>query len=212
LSAALDSGFDGGLEWHRRKGEVAMALKFGFRWVCSGWILALAGMVGLASCGGSVSQTVPPPPQVTVTVAPQLAAVAATTQTQQFTATVTGTTTSAVSWSVDTIENGNATVGAISSGGLYTPPAAAGMHTVTASSIANSIYSGSASVAVTNLAGVFTYHNDLSRDGANTQEYALTNTTVTTASFGKLFSCPRGWRSLHPTAVGAGAQHRRRNA
>jgi hypothetical protein len=127
---------------------------------------------------------------VTVTVAPQLAAVAATTQTQQFTATVTGATTSDVIWSVDTIENGNATVGTISSGGLYTPPAAAGMHTVRASSIANSMDSGSASVAVTNLPGVFTYHNDLSRDGANTQEYALTTTTVTTASFGKLFSCP----------------------
>jgi hypothetical protein len=161
-----------------------------FTWTWFGWILALAGIVGLASCGGSVSQTVPPPPNVTVTVSPQLAAVAATTQTQQFTATVTGSTTTDVTWSVDTTENGNATVGTISSSGLYTPPAAAGMHTVTASSIANSIDSGSATVAVTNLAGVFTYHNDLSRDGANTQEYALTATTVTTASFGKLFSCP----------------------
>ena len=167
-----------------------MALKFRFRCGCFGWILAIGGIVGLASCGGSVSQTVPPPPNVTVTVAPQLAAVAATTQTQQFTATVTGATTSDVIWSVDTIESGNATVGTINSGGLYTPPAAAGMHTVTASSIANSMDSGSASVAVTNLPGVFTYHNDLSRDGANTQEYALTTTTVTTASFGKLFSCP----------------------
>jgi hypothetical protein len=161
-----------------------------FSWTWFGWILATAGIVGLTSCGGSVSQTVPPPPKVTVTVSPQLAAVAATTQTQQFTATVTGSTTTDVTWSVDSIENGNATLGTISSSGLYTPPAAAGMHTVTASSIADSIDSGSATVAVTNLPGVFTYHNDLSRDGANTQEYALTTTTVTTASFGKLFSCP----------------------
>src|SRR3984957_14814271 len=91
-----------------------------------------------------------------------LAAVAATPQTQQFPATGTGATASDVIWSVDTIENGNSTVGTISSGGLYTPPAAAGMHTVRASSIANSMDSGSASVAVTNLPGVFTYHNDLS--------------------------------------------------
>ena len=42
---------------------------------------------------------------------------------------------------------------------------------------------------MTNLAGVLTYHNDLSRDGANTQEYALTTATVGTATFGKLFSC-----------------------
>jgi hypothetical protein len=37
--------------------------------------------------------------------------------------------------------------------------------------------------------GVYTYHNDLSRDGVNAQEYALTPATVNTATFGKLFSC-----------------------
>jgi hypothetical protein len=50
--------------------------------------------------------------------------------------------------------------------------------------------SASATIGVTDLAGVFTYHNDLSRDGVNAQEYALTPTTVATAAFGKLFSCP----------------------
>jgi hypothetical protein len=167
-----------------------MAPRFRFRGVCF-VSLALAGILGLTNCGGSSTTiTVPPPPNVTVTVAPQLAAVAATTQTQQFTATVTGSTNTDVIWSVDTVENGNATVGTISAGGLYTPPAESGMHTVTASSVANSIDSGSANVAVTDLPGVFTYHNDLSRDGANTREYALTSSTVTTANFGKLFSCP----------------------
>jgi hypothetical protein len=34
-----------------------------------------------------------------------------------------------------------------------------------------------------------TYHNNLSRDGTNTKEYALTTSNVTTATFGKLFSC-----------------------
>jgi hypothetical protein len=42
---------------------------------------------------------------------------------------------------------------------------------------------------VTDLAGIYTYHNDLSRDGANTQEYALNTSSVSTTSFGKLFSC-----------------------
>ena len=42
---------------------------------------------------------------------------------------------------------------------------------------------------MTNLAGVFTYHNDLSRDGSNPSEYALTTANVTAATFGKLFSC-----------------------
>jgi hypothetical protein len=167
-----------------------MTSRFRFRGVCF-VSLTLAGIAGLTNCGGNSAPitTVPPPPNVTVTVAPQLAAVVATTQIQQFTATVTGSSTTDVSWSVDTIASGNATVGTISASGLYTPPAAGGLHTVTASSTANSIDSGSASVAVTDLPGVFTYHNDLSRDGANTQEYALSSSTVTTSSFGKLFSC-----------------------
>jgi hypothetical protein len=42
---------------------------------------------------------------------------------------------------------------------------------------------------VTDLAGVLTYHNDLSRDGANIQEYLLTTSNVDQTTFGKLFSC-----------------------
>ena len=33
-------------------------------------------------------------------------------------------------------------------------------------------------VGVTNLAGVFTYHNDVARDGVNNREYALTPANV----------------------------------
>ena len=44
--------------------------------------------------------------------------------------------------------------------------------------------------AVTDLAGVFTYHNDKARTGLNSREFALTPATVITATFGKLFSCP----------------------
>jgi len=46
-----------------------------------------------------------------------------------------------------------------------------------------------ATIGVTDLAGVYTYHNDLSRDGANTSEYALTTANVNSSTFGKLFSC-----------------------
>jgi len=105
-----------------------------------------------------------------------------TTQTQQFIASVGG-----VTWSVDNVIGGNSTVGTITSNGLYTPPAKAGIHTITASSGGSS---GAAHIAVTDLAGVLTYHNDPSRDGVNFREYALSASTVTTATFGKLFSCP----------------------
>ena len=124
---------------------------------------------------------------VPVSITPQLAAVVVTTQTQQFTPWVTAGGN--VTWSVDAVAGGDATVGTISATGVYTPPSTAGTHIVTATSVANSANSASATVAVTDLAGVFTHHNDLSRDGANTQEYGLTPSTVNTNTFGKLFSC-----------------------
>ncbi len=157
--------------------------------------VALGLTLGFAGCGGGSGTPVStPPPNVTVRVSPSLAAVVAATaalsaQTQQFIAMVTGTSNSAVTWSVDGVAGGNTAVGTISSIGIFTPPSTAGTHTVTATSVANSLSSATAGVAVTDLAGVFTHHNDGSRDGANTQEYALTSTNVTTSTFGKLFSC-----------------------
>ncbi len=131
-----------------------------------------------------------PATKVIVTVSPALAAVVVTTQPQQFTATVTGNANTSVTWSVNKVVGGNSTVGTITAGGLYTPPATGGNRTITATSVAVTTASGKATVSVTALAGVFTYHNDISRDGWNPQEGALTPTTVTTATFGKLFSCP----------------------
>ena len=135
---------------------------------------------GVASAGAAFTV-------VPVSITPQLAEVVVTTQTQQYTPWVTSG--GGITWSVDGVAGGDATVGTISATGLYTPPATAGTHSVTATSVANSANSASATVAVTDLAGVFTHHNDLSRDGANTQEYALTSSTVNTTTFGKLFSC-----------------------
>ncbi len=129
-------------------------------------------------------------PSVSVALSPTLAAVVTSTQTQTFTATVTGNVSDlSLNWSVDGVAGGNATTGTISPSGVYTPPAAAETHTVTASSVVEPSSSASASIAVTDLAGVLTYHNDLARDGANTQEYALSSSTVTPATFGKLFAC-----------------------
>jgi hypothetical protein len=121
-------------------------------------------------------------------VSPKLASVVVSTQAQVFTATVTGTST-AVTWAVDGTVGGSAAAGTITPAGIYTPPAAAGMHTILATSAADSTKSDSAKIAVTDLAGVFTYHNDVARDGANTQELALTPATVSTTTFGKRFFC-----------------------
>jgi hypothetical protein len=71
----------------------------------------------------------------------------------------------------------------------YRPPSTPGTYTITATSVTNIAVSASLTLGVTDLSGVFTYHNDLSRDGVNPKEYALTPANVNTGSFGKLFSC-----------------------
>jgi len=72
----------------------------------------------------------------------------------------------------------------------YIAPAAAGSYSVVATSVTDVTKSASSSFSVTDLSGVLTYHNNLSRDGTNSHEFALTTGNVATATFGKLFSCP----------------------
>jgi len=71
----------------------------------------------------------------------------------------------------------------------YVAPATAGVYAITATSVADVTVSAAATVGVTDLPGVLTYHNNLSRDGTNTREYVLTPAGVTAATFGKLFAC-----------------------
>ena len=85
---------------------------------------------------------------VRVTVAPQSACIEPS-QTEQFTATVSNTSNTAVNWFVDGTQNGTSTGGTISTGGLYTAPSATGTHTVKAVSQANTNDSGSTTIMVT---------------------------------------------------------------
>lgn len=72
-----------------------------------------------AGCGGDKKDTTPT--GVTVTISPTNPSVAGAT-TQQFTATVTGSTNTAVTWQVNGVTGGDATNGTISTTGLYTAP------------------------------------------------------------------------------------------
>lgn len=98
---------------------------------------------------------------------------------QQFTASGSG-----VTWSVDGVAGGNSSVGSITAAGLYTPPTAAGTHTVTATS--GGSLSGNATVYISTYPGTFTYHNDNFRTGQNVNETVLTPLNVTQTQFGKL--------------------------
>jgi len=107
--------------------------------------IAVSALLLLASCGSESKDPVTPPPAVAVTVSGPSTAIAAGS-TFQFSASVTGTTNSAVTWSVDRI--GNTNIGTITVGGLYTAPFASGPFTVRATSVADVSRSGTAVVFV----------------------------------------------------------------
>src|SRR5580658_8971838 len=107
--------------------------------------LTIAASFGLWGCSGSsTSSPAPTPPSlISVTVTPSKVTVLRD-GTQAFTAKVSGTTNTAVTWSVQESPGGT-----IDSAGLYTPPQnEAGTFDVVATSQANSAAVGTAEVIV----------------------------------------------------------------
>ncbi|HXM96826.1 MAG TPA: hypothetical protein VOA64_21625 [Candidatus Dormibacteraeota bacterium] len=124
------------------------------------------------------------PTNITVSISP-LRGGLTVSQTLDFTANVANDVGNAgVKWST----TGGTFSGQNTTSATLVAPNAAGVFTITATSLVDSSKSASAQIGVTDLAGVTTYHNDLARDGVNAKEYALTPANVSTA-FGKLFSC-----------------------
>jgi hypothetical protein len=94
-------------------------------------LLILFSAAFTVGCAGSTGGTVatspvapppPPPPSVTVAIAPSTAPLLLGNA-QTFTATVTGTTNTTVSWSVNGVAGGNPAIGTITAAGVYTAPA-----------------------------------------------------------------------------------------
>jgi hypothetical protein len=121
------------------------------------------------------------PPPIAVSISP-VSALLSTGGKQQFTATVTGTTNTAVTWS--------ATGGTISSSGFYTAPGTASTYTVTATSVADASKSASATVTVTtSAAGVSISPVSALLSTGGTQQFTATvtgttNTAVTWSATG----------------------------
>ncbi len=115
--------------------------------------LLTAGACTLGCGGGGVGPVAPPPPpppSISVSVAPSSASVLLGL-TQQFTASVTGTSNTAVTWLVNGVPGGNSALGTIDTQGKYTAPSnlpsSAAMQ-ITAKSQADTSKSGSAQLTL----------------------------------------------------------------
>src|SRR5438067_885097 len=114
----------------------------------AGATLLLFSVAGIG-CGGGSST-------VAVTITPTTATVKLQA-TQQFTTTVTGNSDTDVTWSVNSVTGGNATVGTVTTQGLYTAPANAlnsSSVSVTATSVADTSKYASATVTISSGATV----------------------------------------------------------
>jgi hypothetical protein len=107
----------------------------------------------------TITPATPPPPVITVTISPASATVRPG-QTHQFTATVTGSSNKSVTWRVNGIAGGNATLGTISAKGVFKAPAKApSPDVVTVSAVAAADGKTNASATVTIAAGAAVHAN-----------------------------------------------------
>ncbi len=106
----------------------------------------------LAGCGGgSGAPTAQAASPTAISISPSSATVDVGT-TRQYTVTMNGTTDNSVSWSVNNVQGGDASIGTISSTGLFTAPTTTPndpAETITAVSYADPTKSASAGVTVT---------------------------------------------------------------
>jgi hypothetical protein len=127
--------------------ERAAELDRRWRWSVAGaWQLVVVLAMGLGGCAGTTGSTGskqnPPPTNsgVSVSISPTSASLQIGSP-QQFSATVTGSSNTSVTWT--------ATGGTISTGGLYTAGNSAGSYSVTATSAADTSKDATAPVTIT---------------------------------------------------------------
>lgn len=118
-------------------------------WLVLALVLVHVSCTGTTKSGGGSTT---PPAQIAVSVTPTAANVRAAAG-QPFSAAVTGTTNQSVTWSVNGVVGGNATVGLITNAGLYTAPTVLpnpNTITISATSAADSSARGTSDVTLWN--------------------------------------------------------------
>ena len=143
-------------------------------------LLLLSDLMSFVGCNsGSPKVATPAPQSITVSVSPATANIRAGAS-LAFSATVTGTSNTAVSWSVNSTTGGSSAVGTINPSGSYTAPAtlpSPNTITITATSSADSTKSSSSAVTLLNPTPVLT---GISPASTNLGGFTL---TVTGSSF-----------------------------
>lgn len=148
---------------------------------CVGLLAIASGCGGGSSKSSSGSTTTDP---VTISVTPQTVTVPVSTS-QQFSATVSNSSNTSVTWQVNGTTGGSTTYGVISTSGLYTAPATVPSGTVTVTAVAQADTSKTASATVT-------------VSSANTLTVTPTQTTVP-AGGQQTFSAKLGDQSVAAT-------------
>ena len=164
-------------------------------------ILGILSLI-LISCGGGSAPPNPPsdPSAVTVSVSPSSASLQinfTTQSSQQFLATVTNATNLSVTWQVNGVTGGNASVGTITPSGLYYTPAAVPSPnpvTVTAVSVADPTKSASASVTIMPPVAVSISPATSNVQFGGTQQFTATvqNNSNTAVTWQVIYSTPLG--------------------
>ncbi len=114
-------------------------------------VTAISDANGTTSGSALVTIAASSAPGISVSTSRSGVTVVYTTNTQAFTATVTGESNTAVNWAVNGVAGGNATIGTIDTTGLYTAPSAVpspALVTITAVSQADSTVSGSYPITI----------------------------------------------------------------
>jgi hypothetical protein len=133
--------------WNSSDTTIATIASSGLATSLKAGSVTITGTLQTVNGSTSLGVSAPPPPQVSVSILPISVNVAAGGS-QQFSASVTGSTNTAVAWEVSGIAGGNASVGTISATGLYTAPMSAGTIIVSAVAQANQSDSGMANVSI----------------------------------------------------------------
>lgn len=151
-------------------------------------LLLVASFLGCAGLVGSGSAQLPPS-TVSVTVAPSNTSVPLG-EPQTFTATVSNTSNTAVTWSVNGIPGGNATVGTIDARGVYMAPqvlTASPSIFLTATSVADPSKSATGSITITSLFSLVVV-GPLSIPAGNTVAYTATVTPAADSNPSRVIS------------------------